>query len=199
MCVTAQPGGSVKLVSMSEPTPQSETSPSSLEEALEVATQLQPSLNKLMVVFQRTTEGSSLTTSQVSIMNQLKERGPSRVSQVAEAELIRMPTASNALYQLERRGFVERMRDEKDRRGVLVALTQLGEAELQIVARQRAEALAEILRWLDADGLHTAKQISHLVHQLAVIYRPTHMGRKLPGPSAPTSETRGHREPTGPE
>ncbi|QCB29433.1 MarR family winged helix-turn-helix transcriptional regulator [Corynebacterium endometrii] len=163
---------------MSEPTPQSETSPSSLEEALEVAAQLQPSLNKLMVVFQRTTEGSSLTTSQVSIMNQLKERGPSRVSQVAEAELIRMPTASNALYQLERRGFVERMRDEKDRRGVLVALTQLGEAELQIVSRQRAEALAEILRWLDADGLHTAKQISHLVHQLAVIYRPTHMGRK---------------------
>lgn len=165
---------SVNLVSMSEQPQQPVQSPSTMEDALEVAAQLQPSLNKLMVIFHRTTEGSSLTTSQVSIMNQLKTRGPSRVSQVAQAELIRMPTASNALYQLERRGFVERMRDEKDRRGVLVALTQLGESELNIVSRQRAEALAEILRWLDADGLETAKQISHLIHQLAVIYQPTH-------------------------
>ena len=74
-------------------------SPSSLEEALEVATTIQPALNKLIVIFQRTTEGGSLTTSQVSIMNQLKARGAARVSQVAPAELIRMPTASNALYQ----------------------------------------------------------------------------------------------------
>src|SRR5690625_6302523 len=78
-------------------------SPSSLEDALEVATDIQPALNKLVVIFQRTTEGGSLTTSQVSIMNQLKARGAARVSQVAAAELIRMPTASNALYQLEQR------------------------------------------------------------------------------------------------
>lgn len=148
-------------------------SPSTIEDAFEVAAKIQPAMNKLMVIFQRTTEGSSLTTSQVSIMNQLRERGPSRVSQVAQAELIRMPTASNALYQLERRGFVERMRDEKDRRGVLVALTQLGESELQIVSRQRAEALAEILRWLDADQLETAREVGDLINRLAEIYRPS--------------------------
>src|SRR5690625_990946 len=90
-------------------------SPSSLEEALEVATTIQPALNKLIVIFQRTTEGGSLTTSQVSIMNQLKARGAARVSQVAAAELIRMPTASNALYQLEQRNLIER-RDRKSTR-----------------------------------------------------------------------------------
>lgn len=162
---------------MSEQTPKSpegNTSPSTMEDALEVATYIQPAMNKLMVIFQRTTEGTSLTTSQVSIMNQLKERGPSRVSQVADAELIRMPTASNALYQLERRGFVERMRDESDRRGVLVALTQLGESELTIVSRQRAEALAEILRWLDADELETTAQVAKLINKMADLYRPSH-------------------------
>lgn len=153
-------------------------SPSSLEDALEVATDIQPALNKLVVIFQRTTEGGSLTTSQVSIMNQLKARGAARVSQVAAAELIRMPTASNALYQLEQRNLIERSRDEKDRRGVMVQLTKKGEAELQRVNSERAEALAEILRWLDADDLQTAREVSDLIHQLAEIYRPTQDSQK---------------------
>ena len=148
---------------------QNAESPSSFEDALEVSEELQPALNKLMVIFQRTTEGSRLTTSQVSIMNQLKRRGPSRVSAIAEAELIRMPTASNALYQLESRGFVERMRDEKDRRGVLVALTELGEAEFNTVSRQRAEALTHILRWLDPEDLETASKVSGLISRLATV------------------------------
>ncbi|APT83632.1 MarR family winged helix-turn-helix transcriptional regulator [Corynebacterium ammoniagenes] len=153
-------------------------SPSSLEDALEVAEDIQPALNKLVVIFQRTTEGGSLTTSQVSIMNQLKARGAARVSQVAAAELIRMPTASNALYQLEQRNFIERSRDEKDRRGVMVQLTKKGAAELERVSKERAEALAEILRWLDAEGLQTAREISELITKLAEIYRPTQDSQK---------------------
>ena len=66
---------------------QNAESPSSFEDALEVSEELQPALNKLMVIFQRTTEGSRLTTSQVSIMNQLKRRGPSRVSEIGRAHV----------------------------------------------------------------------------------------------------------------
>ena len=106
-------------------------------------------------------------------MNQLRLRGPSRVSTIAQAELIRMPTASNALYQLERRGFVERHRDEEDRRGVLVALTQLGESELAIVSGQRAAALAEIMRWLEPEDLATAREMGAVISKLADVYRPT--------------------------
>ena len=148
-------------------------SPSSYEDAVEVARDIQQALNKLILIFQRTAEGSSLTTSQVSIMNQLRLRGPSRVSTIAQAELIRMPTASNALYQLERRGFVERHRDEEDRRGVLVALTQLGESELAIVSGQRAAALAEIMRWLEPEDLATAREMGAVISKLADVYRPT--------------------------
>lgn len=160
---------------MTEP---NNNSPSTLEDALDVAAQIQPALNKLVVIFQRTTEGGSLTTSQVSIMNQLRTRGAARVSQVAAAELIRMPTASNALYQLEQRGFIERTRDEKDRRGVMVQLTKKGLAELEQVSQERAQALAEILRWLDDDGLQTAREVSDLINKLAEIYRPTQDSQK---------------------
>ncbi len=155
-------------------TEQNTEPPSAFEDAFEVASNLQPAMNKLMVIFQRTTEGSRLTTSQVSIMNQLKTRGPSRVSTIAQAELIRMPTASNALYQLEQRGYVQRMRDKNDRRGVLVALTEMGQAELAAVSRQRAEALADILRWLPADQLDTARHVTDLINKLAEVYRPSH-------------------------
>nr|WP_249027886.1 MarR family transcriptional regulator [Corynebacterium camporealensis] len=106
-------------------------------------------------------------------MNQLRMRGPSRVSTIAQAELIRMPTASNALYQLERHGFVERRRDEQDRRGVLVALTDLGESELEVVSKQRAEALAEILQWLDPNEMDEARDLTRIISRLADVYRPT--------------------------
>ncbi len=160
---------------MSEPTA---SYPSSFEDAFAVATELQPAMNKLMVIFQRTTEGARLTTSQVSIMNQLRQRGPSRVSTIAKAELIRMPTASNALYQLESRGLVERMRDETDRRGVLVALTEQGESELTEVSRQRAEALADILCWLDSAQLDTAREVTTLINNLADNYDPARVSQK---------------------
>src|SRR5690625_3232431 len=153
-------------------------SPSSLEDALEVATDIHPSRNKLVVLLHRTAAGGSLTTSQVSIMNQLTARGAARVSQVAAAELIRMPTASNALYQLEQRNLIERSRDEKDRRGVMVQLTKKGEDELQRVSSERTEALAEILRWLGAEGLQTAREVSDLINKLAEIYRPTQDSQK---------------------
>src|SRR5699024_5701351 len=148
-------------------------SPSSLEDALEVAEDIQPALNKLVVIFQRTTEGGSLTTSQVCILNLLQVRGAARGSQVAAAELIRMPTVSNALYQLEHRNFIERSRDETDRRGVMVQLTKKGAAELERVSKERAGALAEILRCLDAEGLQTAREIYELITKLAEIYSST--------------------------
>ena len=154
---------------MTEQSPQPATS---FEDAFDVAVELQPAMNKLMMIFHRTAEDSTLTTSQISIMNQLRRRGASRVSSVAKAEMIRMPTASNALYQLETRGLVKRMRDEQDRRGVLVALTEEGEKELQKVSQQRAAALADILRWLSPEQLDTARQVTAIINNLAADFDP---------------------------
>ena len=139
---------------------------------MRIASEIQPSLNKLMVIFQRTTEGSTLTSSKVSIMNRLKEEGACRISHVANMELIRMPTASNALLQLEKRNLVSRIRDQDDRRGVKVTLTKEGEKELAKVAKQRSEALARIIQWLDAEHIETAEKLAELINELAHIYRP---------------------------
>lgn len=147
--------------------------PTSMEDAMELATKIQPAMNKLVVIFQRTTEGSSLTSSQVSIMNRLKEEGACRISHVASMELIRMPTASNALLQLEKRDLVSRVRDEDDRRGVKVALTDKGRQILDEVSEQRSEALARIIQWLGPEHINTAENLAELINELSRIYRPS--------------------------
>ena len=70
-----------------------------------------------------------------------------------------MPTASNALHQLEQRGMVERIRDTEDRRGVRVTLTPLGKKELERVGDERTKHLADMLSSLPPEHLEIAADI----------------------------------------
>lgn len=143
---------------MSSPTPE------------EIARRIRPALTKLYVMYFRLSEQSSLTGPQLSIMTRLQESGPSRISHLARAEGIRMPTASNALHQLEQRGLVDRIRDTADRRGVLVTLTELGITELKRVGDERTKYLAEMLSTLSDEQMAKADDLVELVNELADNY-----------------------------
>ena len=80
-----------------------------------VAAQIRPALTQLYVMYFRMAEQSDLTGPQLTIMTRLNTLGAARISEIARLEGIRMPTASNALHQLEQRGMVERIRDTEDR------------------------------------------------------------------------------------
>ena len=69
----------------------------------ELAARIRPALTKLYVLYFRLAETSDLTGPQLTILSRLDNEGPARISQIAKAEGIRMPTASNALHQLEDR------------------------------------------------------------------------------------------------
>lgn len=90
-----------------------------------------------------------------------------------------MPTASNALHQLEQRGMVDRIRDTTDRRGVLVTLTELGASELERVGEERTKYLAEMLSSLDEEHLRKADDLSGLINTLADNYGTTLDSEKL--------------------
>ncbi len=136
----------------------------------DIAAQIRPALTKLYVMYFRIAEQSDLTGPQLSILSRLKERGPSRISHIAREEGIRMPTASNALHQLEQRSLVERIRDEADRRGVRVALTPLGETELKRVGEERTKYLADMLATLDDEQLSRAGELADVINSLADKY-----------------------------
>ncbi|MFC6146879.1 MarR family winged helix-turn-helix transcriptional regulator [Corynebacterium nasicanis] len=143
---------------MTEPTPE------------DIAARIRPAMTKLYVMYFRIAEQSDLTGPQLSIMARLQNNGPSRISQIAREEGIRMPTASNALHQLEQRELVERIRDEQDRRGVRVQLTRLGESELQRVGEERTKYLAEMLGTLSEEDLAQVSEMTDIINKLADNY-----------------------------
>ena len=136
----------------------------------DIAARIRPALTKLYVMYFRIAEQSDLTGPQMSIMARLKENGPARISQIAREEGIRMPTASNALHQLEQRNLVERIRDEHDRRGVRVQLTRLGESELERVGNERNKYLAEMLATLGEEDLDRISEVTDIINHLADSY-----------------------------
>lgn len=136
----------------------------------DIAARIRPALTKLYVMYFRIAEQSDLTGPQMSIMARLKENGPARISQIAREEGIRMPTASNALHQLEQRNLVERIRDEHDRRGVRVQLTRLGESELERVGDERNKYLAEMLATLGEEDLDRISEVTDIINHLADSY-----------------------------
>lgn len=135
-----------------------------------IARRIRPAMTKLYVMYFRIAEQSDLTGPQLSIMSRLQENGPSRISQVAREEGIRMPTASNALHQLEQRELVHRVRDESDRRGVRVELTDLGATELNRVGEERERYLAEMIATLSEEDAQELDKLADIILKLADSY-----------------------------
>ena len=137
---------------------------------LDLAKEIRPLLTRAELLYSRRSEESQLSRAQLSIMMTLDALGPCRINQLAQAEAIRMPTASNALHQLEQRELVERIRDEHDRRGVRVQLTSLGESELERVGEERTKYLAEMLGTLSEEDLARVGELTGIINKLADNY-----------------------------
>ncbi|AWB84903.1 MarR family winged helix-turn-helix transcriptional regulator [Corynebacterium liangguodongii] len=135
-----------------------------------IAQRIRPAATSLYVMYFRTAHQSDLTGPQLSIMTRLKHDGPCRINRLAEAEGVRMPTASNTVNQLEKRGLVTRVRDDADRRGVSVQLTTQGEAELLRVGEERTKYLAEMLGTLPEEELRRFDEAADIINTLADHY-----------------------------
>ena len=139
-------------------------------DAYDIAERIRPAMTSLYIMYFRNSQQSDLTGPQLSIMTRLKEGGPSRINRLAESEGVRMPTASNTVNQLEKRGLVRRNRDEADRRGVSVELTAEGEAELLRVGDERTKYVSEMLSSLPEEHLRKLDELADIVNILAENY-----------------------------
>ncbi len=137
---------------------------------VDVARRLRPALTKIYVAYFRTAEHSALSGPQLSVLQRLDEFGPSRIRQLAEAEGVRMPTASNTINQLERAGLVSRERALDDRRGVMVQITDLGRQRLELVGEERTKFLAEMFATLDDANLEHISEVTDAIDALANAY-----------------------------
>jgi MarR family transcriptional regulator for hemolysin len=93
--------------------------------------------------------GLSLT--QVKTLHVLTASGDVHVKDVAGLLNMSLPAMSRSLEQLVKRGYVERLASDKDRRAKFVRLLPAGRAVLEDIERARVSALEDLMLELSDD------------------------------------------------
>jgi DNA-binding MarR family transcriptional regulator len=82
------------------------------------------------------------------LMTMIEKQGPLAMTRVAELIGSDPPTATGIVSRMEERGLVRREHDTRDRRVVLVTLTDAGDAELQTLQLARRQRMAAAISHL---------------------------------------------------
>lgn len=105
------------------------------------------------------TRGSTLPRGMRSVVFTLAF-GPLRISEIAREEGVGQPAATRMVARLEALGLVRRERSATDRRIVMVALTDRGRAELDLLRAQSRRLVRESLRGRSARELRRMQAAS---------------------------------------
>ena len=112
--------------------------------------------------------GSRMGPNQQVILGLLKERGPQTMAQLGRALSVCRQQMTCHIDDLLRKGLVTRAQGEKDRRTVLIALTDRG---LEALERQEREAMRALYPIFDgysqaqkAGLLETARTMREIMH-----------------------------------
>jgi DNA-binding MarR family transcriptional regulator len=104
----------------------------------------------------------------------LLEHHPSTLSELAERQMVSLPTMSNSITFLEERGWVARKRSSEDRRKVMIDITPQGREVLVQTRQHMDEKVAQIIGELSveeqakaSEGLSILKEafIRHMENQ----------------------------------
>lgn len=96
----------------------------------------------------------------------LLSRGPRALSQIARIQGVTPATATTMVTTLENHGLVRRRGDAKDRRRVLVSMTDAGQAALESAQEVAERAIAELLSPLDKAELARLAEGFEVVREL---------------------------------
>ena len=110
----------------------------------------------------------------------LLEDAPRRVSDLAAHLGLEKQTRSGLVARAERRGLLERVPGEEDRRSVLVRLTAAGRTTLESVKREGRAELSPALEVLGATG---RRQLGTLLDRVLRHGPAPHRGEPAPSPS----------------
>jgi MarR family transcriptional regulator, organic hydroperoxide resistance regulator len=92
----------------------------------------------------------NLTMAQLKTLVLLADDGPMHIGQIAEGLEVTLPTASYQVDRLVRAGLVSRVEDERDRRRMLVQLSDKADELLRSLRHGRA---GQLRAWLDSMSL----------------------------------------------
>ncbi len=112
---------------------------------------------------------SDVGPAQLSALSVLVFGGPHRVSELADAERVAVPTMSRVVTALEHRGLAQRAPDPDDGRAAVIHATAAGEAALEQARRARLALLRQGIRELTPRERDVLAQAAELMERLARI------------------------------
>ncbi|WP_326945364.1 MULTISPECIES: MarR family winged helix-turn-helix transcriptional regulator [unclassified Amycolatopsis] len=115
----------------------------------DLAHRLRPLVFRLYHQVRRQTPQLTLTLTQGSVLSELVNGGPRRMSALAEFEKVKLPSMTDVVSRLERLGLATRAPDPADRRAVLVDVTDEGRRFYAEMVTAREEFLRERLIAMD--------------------------------------------------
>ena len=124
-----------------------------------------------------------LSAPRLSALSVIVFAGPLRISDLAKAEQVRVPTTTRLVTDLERDGLVERTKAQDDARARLVKATARGRRLLQKGREQRVRTLASGLDALTKRDRSLLSRAAALLERLTLpSAHPRRPTRNLPSP-----------------
>lgn len=142
--------------------------PASSEEPAVLAARLRMAMMRLVRRIKRETAGPT-TPSAISALAAIRRLESPTVGELAAAEGISRPSASEQADGLEERGLLRRERSEVDGRRVHLRLTPAGQRALERSASQRTAWLARRLRRLSAEDLAALRAAADILERLVEV------------------------------
>lgn len=107
-----------------------------------------------------------MTQERMSVLAIVGTRGPLSVTALADNERVRPATMSRMISALESDGYVKRISDENDGRGVLVAATELGREVFARARKQRLSRFSVALNALPAEQRESIDELAGVLENL---------------------------------
>lgn len=116
-----------------------------------IVDELGPFFAEEKAAFARHCHERQISMAHLFVMVMVDRTGPMPMTRVAELIGSGLPTATGLVSRMEDRGLVRRSHDERDRRVVLVSLTDAGSATLSELHAARRTRIANAVATLDDD------------------------------------------------
>ena len=149
------------------------------DDAPELAEALHDRLSRLSRQLRTIELPAGMTQERMSVLAIVESKGPVSVSALAAHERVRPATMSRMISSLEADGFVRRLTDKSDGRGVLVSLTPQGRKAFTDARQQRLVQLSSALNSLPAEQMNSMNELASALENLtAVLDNPKSGGRR---------------------
>ena len=133
-------------------------------ELFETASRLHSAAIHLLRAVRSKDRASGIGPAQLSALSVLVFAGERSLSELADAEQVRLPTMSRIVAGLERAGLARRRKTE-DKRRIQLAATPRGMKLLRQAQKRRVEMLADALASLPAEELRHVRQLAELAER----------------------------------